>query len=192
MPPDPRLQQDLDYVASAVRRHDRNPGVPAIYFLWAAIIPIGFALPDFAPRHASEFWLVASIGGGLLSWWLGARHGHRRGVNDLVLGRRHGLHWLVAGAGFLLCWLPALGHGLSMSIVAGNFLLVAGLAHAFAGVHLERPLLWSGLVMLAAYAVLSLYALPYTWTFTGLAIAVALAWAGWSARSGDGTAGTVG
>lgn len=198
---DSRLQRDLDYVASTVRRRDRQHGVPSIYFLWAAIIAVGFALPDFAPRHAAAFWLVAGIGGGLLSWWLGARDGWRRGVNDVALGRRHGLHWLVAGAGFLLCWLPVLGQGVPMSSVAASFMLVAGLAYAFAGVHLQRPLLWSGLVMLAAYAILALRPLPYTWTFAGAAIAVALAVAGWCALRaggredggrGDAEAGTAG
>ena len=53
--------------------------------------------------------------------------------------------------------------------------------YALAGVHLERPLLWSGMVMLAAYVVLTVFALPYTWTITGLAIGVSLAWAGLSA-----------
>lgn len=178
---DPKLQRDLDYVASTVRRHDRDRGVPSIYFLWAAIIAVGFALPDFAPRYAAAFWLVAGVGGGLLSWWLGARAGWRHGVNDVALGRRHALHWLVAGAGFLLCWLPALGQGVPASSVAGNFMLVAGLAYAFAGVHLQRPLLWSGLVMLAAYAVLALRPLPYTWTFAGAAIAASLLVAGWCA-----------
>lgn len=181
MSTDARLQRDLDYVASTVRRRDRYHGVPSIYFLWAAIIAVGFALPDFAPRHAAAFWLVAGIGGGLLSWWLGARAGRRQGVNDVALGRRMGMHWLVAGAGFLLCWLPVLGQGVPMSSVAGNFMLVAGLAYAFAGVHLLRPLLWSGLVMLAAYAVLALRPLPYTWTFSGAAIAVSLLVAGWCA-----------
>ena len=32
-----QIQQDLDYVASAVRRQDRATGVPSIYFLWAGM-----------------------------------------------------------------------------------------------------------------------------------------------------------
>ena len=60
MSPD-RLQQDLDYVAAAVRRHDASLGVPAIYFLWAVLVPVGFALPDLAPGIAGPYWLVAGI-----------------------------------------------------------------------------------------------------------------------------------
>ena len=57
---------------------------------WAAIIGVGFALTDFAPRGLGAFWLVCGIGGGLLSWWLGERDARRSGVIDQELGRRHG------------------------------------------------------------------------------------------------------
>ncbi|WP_460814316.1 hypothetical protein [Luteimonas pelagia] len=176
-----RIQQDLDYVASAVRRRDRPVGVPAIYFLWAGIVLVGFALPQFAPGLAGPFWLVAGIGGGLLSWWLGDRDARRHGAIDAELGRRHGLHWLVAGAGFVLSALPMATGLVEPGLGAAGFLLVAGLAYALAGVHLERPLLWSGLLMLAAYAVLVLFSPPYAWPATGAVLAAALAWSGLSA-----------
>ena len=99
---DEQIRHDLDYVAAAVRRQDRPVGTPAIYFLWAILVPIGFALPDFLPH--------------------------------------------------------------------------------LAGVHLIRPLLWSGLMMLAAYAALQLLPLPYIWTISGIAIALSLVWAGIVAR----------
>lgn len=172
------LQKDLDFVASAVRRREHNPGVPAIYFLWAAIVAVGFALPDFAPRMAGTFWLVAGTGGGLLSWWLGSRTARRSGINDVSTGRRYGLHWLIGGIGFLLVLLPVFVGRTQISDAAPGFLLVSGLLYALAGVHLERPMLWSGLLMLAAYAVLVVFAPPYIWTLTGIVIAICLAWAG--------------
>ena len=176
-----QLKHDLEYVASAVRRTDQPVGMPSIYFLWAAIILVGFALPDFAPQFAGLYWLVCGIGGGLLTWRLAERAERRSGTLDRELGRRHGYHWLVGGIGFMVCWLPVLG-GASIETVAGNFLLVAGLVYGLAGVHLERPLLWSGLLMLAAFAVLSVFAPPYTWTITGVAICASLVWAGLSSR----------
>jgi len=175
------LRQDLDYVASAVRRHDRPGGVPSIYFMWAAIVLVGFALPDFAPQLAGPYWMVCGIGGGLLSWWLGAREERRSGTLDRDLGRRYGMHWLIGGVGFLVCWLPVL-RGAPIELMAGNFLLVAGLVYSLAGVHLERPMLWSGMLMLAAFVVLSLFAPPYTWTITGVVIGVSLLWAGLASR----------
>ena len=176
-----QIKQDLDYVARTVRQQDRPGGLPSLYFLWAAIVLVGFALPDFAPESAGVFWFVAGVGGGLLSWWLGERAARKSGVNDSELGKRYGFHWLIGGVGFVLCALPAaLGH-VELGIGVANFLLVAGLVYALAGVHLERPLLWSGLLMLAAYAVLVVFAPPYVWSITGVVIAISLAWAGISA-----------
>jgi Flp pilus assembly protein TadB len=184
-----RMQADLDYVASAVRRSRPVGGPPLIYFMWAVIIAVGWALPAFAPRFAAPFWLACGIGGGLASWWLASRDALHQGVRDAALGRRWGGHWLVAGAAYLVCWLPAL-RGAPPEIAVGNFLLVTGLVYALAGVHLERPLLWSGLLMLAAYVVLVLLALPYTWTASGLMIALALAWAGLASQRQRAAAAT--
>jgi hypothetical protein len=170
-----------NYVASAVRRQEHPSGAPAIYFLWAAVVLVGFSLPDFAPHAAGPCWFIAGITGGLLSWWLGARAGRKAGINDKDLGWRYGAHWMIAGFGFLLAGLPLIVG--QVSIVAGtsSFLLVGGLVYALAGVHLERPLLWSGLLMLAAYVVLVIFQPPYVWTITGATIALSLAWAGWAA-----------
>lgn len=175
------IQQDLDYVVRAVRGHEAAPGVPAIYYLWALIIAVGWALPDFAPRTVAPYWIICSIGGGLASWWIGASDARRSGVRDKAIEARWGLHFLVGGIGFLVCWLPVL-RGASMHVVAGNFLLVTGLVYALAGVHLERPLLWSGLLALVGYVVLAVVTVPYTWTLTGVIVALALAWAGVSAQ----------
>lgn len=183
-----QIRDDLDYVASAVRRQEQFAGIPAIYFLWAAIVPVGFALPEFVPEAAGAFWFVAGIGGGLLSWWMAERHARRHGINDRATGMRHGLHWLIVGAAFLLSALPLMtGRGTDLTVA--NFLLVAGLAYALAGVHLQRPMLWSGLLMLAAYGVLVLFSPPYAWTITGVVIGISLALAGLSARRALGTDG---
>jgi cell division protein FtsW len=123
-----QLQQDLDYIATAVRRRDRPIGIPAIYFLWAAIIGIGFALPDFAPRSLNGFWLVAGIGGGLLSWWLGERESRRSGVNDAELGRRYGLHWGIGGIAFLLMKQPDFGSTIIFGCVWIAMLALAGVS----------------------------------------------------------------
>lgn len=169
---------NLDYVASTLRRHSRTPGDAYIYFLWMVLVPVGFALPDFAPRAAGPYWFVAGIGGGLLGWWLGARGERRRGVVDRDLGRRHGWHWGIAALGFFLAALPMFTGTIDVAHGASLFLLVGGLVYLLAGVHLERGILPSGVLMLVAYVVLLVTRLPYVWTVTGLVIAVALGLAG--------------
>lgn len=175
------IRDDLNYVASTVRRQEYRSGVPAIYFMWAAIVLVGFALPDFASRAAGPYWFVTGTAGGLLSWWLGDRAGRKSGFNDKAMGRLYGWHWMIGGFGFLLAGLPVIVGQVSIVTGSSSFLLVGGVVYALAGVHLERPLLWSGLLMLAAYVVMIIFQPPYVWTFTGATIALSLAWAGWSA-----------
>lgn len=177
------LKQDLDFIAQAVRRNDMPVGIPALYFLWAAITVVGFALPDFAPRQAGAYWFVMGTGGGLLSWWIGERDSRRQGLSNTELGRRYGYHWLICGFAFLLAGLPMFIGQVPPQYGASVYLLVAGMANALAGVHLIRPNLWSGLLMLVAYGVLVVFEPPYTWTITGLVIGVAMVWAGLYARA---------
>ena len=172
-----QLQNDLDYVTAAVRRRDREIGTPSIYALWAALIFIGFALPDFAPQLAGAYWFIAAIGGGLFSWWMGERDSRRRGVVDRELGMRWGLHWIVGGVGYFLTGLPMLVHGATNASVA-SFLLTTGIVYGLAGVHLARPLLWCGLLAFVGYVVLLTVPLPFVWTITGALIAACLALAG--------------
>ncbi len=183
-----RVKEDLDYVAGAVRREDRDDGMPVIYYLWAILVAIGWALPDFAQRWTGLYWIIAGPAGGVLSWWLGARHGASTGVNDTTLARRYAYHWLLALLAFLLVFLPALAGKVSAEAAAINILLVAGLAYTLAGVHLERPLLWSGLLVFAGYVALSTLELPYLWTITGLVVAASLILAGLTRRKREPTA----
>ena len=142
---DEQIRHDLDYISAAVRRQEQPVGTPAIYFLWAVLVPVGFALPDFAPQWA-------------------------------------GLYWLFTGLAFLLTALPlVLGRG-DPATAASTFMLIAGLAYTLAGVHLNRPILWSGLLMFAAYAALQVFPTPRIWTVSGLLIGLSLAWAGIAAR----------
>ena len=41
---DEQIRHDLDYISAAVRRQEQPVGTPAIYFLWAVLVPVGFAL----------------------------------------------------------------------------------------------------------------------------------------------------
>ncbi|WKD49633.1 hypothetical protein [Microbulbifer spongiae] len=175
------IRDNLDYVSSAVRSGPSRGGIPALYFLWGLLIFIGFTLADFAPQLTGFYFLIVGPAGGLFSWWLGARTGRREGVNDAALGQRYGLHWLVSGAAFLLAFISLI----SAREAAGPelFLLVAGLSYSLAGVHLERPLLYSGLLMLACYGGMVLISPPYAWTLTGLVVGISLLWAGFAQRA---------
>lgn len=168
-----QLQQDLDYVRAAVHRREQPVGVPVLYLFWAAAALAGFASADFMPRYTGAYWLVVGIGGGLFSWWIGERDSRRRGLCDQTQGRRYGLHWTIGGIAYFLTALPMFVHGPSRDSAAG-FLLTTGIVYGLAGVHLERPLLWCGLLAFAGYVALVALSLPYAWTVTGALIAACL------------------
>ena len=180
-------QDNLAFVASVLRRRDTNCGVPAIFYLWSVLFLVGWALPDFAPRWTGPFWLVAGIGGGLLSWWLAARDEITRGEVDVELGRRYGFHWLICGAAFFGVFLPFMlgGHELdayAAELLGRQFLLVCALAYGLAALHLERGLTLPATIMGVGYLVLNVWSPAYLWTTMGALIAIALAVAGLQAR----------
>jgi len=169
-----RAAQDLEFVRSAVTRGRSDLGTAPIYFLWAAIVGIGFALPDFAPHLALGFWTVGGLAGGAASIFLGARHERMRGVCDRAQGWRQGQHWLATGAalGVVMLAIP-LGR-LQAPDAAPVLMAIAGLGYFLGGVHLHPPLRWAGGVMLVSSVALLFLPLPYLWTACGLAVFVAL------------------
>ena len=177
-----QLKDDLNYIAAAVRRAEPS-GVAAIYFLWAILVPMGFALADFSPDHAGWYWLIAGPGGGLLSFLIGARTAHQRGERDRRIGMAYAWHWTFAGMAFLGVGFPVIAGTVSPAQAAPYMLLVCAMAYGMAGTLLEPPLRWVGLVMYAGFAMLTLAQLPYAWTLTGLLVGAALAYAGLRARS---------
>ncbi len=180
------LRNDIEFVTRVTHHHDQPLGVPAIYFLWAAIVLVGFSLPDFFPRAAGPYWFVAGIGGGLLSAWLGNRHARKAGFNNQALNKRYAMHWGLGALAFMLSVLPLAVGRVDLATGVNNFLLVGGVIYGLAGVHLERPLLWSGALMLAAYIALTLFTPPWTWTITVVTVAAALPWAGFAALRKEG------
>ena len=167
------VQDDLNYVANVVRGESIERGVPAIYYLWALLIGIGFSLPDFAPQHAGLFWAIAGPGGGLLSWYLGARAARRSGVDDRSQAARYGYHWLICGAGFVLAGIPGAG-GMTGAEFGQGMLLVATLAYGLAALHLDRGLALPAVLLGVGYLVIKLALLPYAWTVTAVLIAISL------------------
>jgi hypothetical protein len=173
-----QLREDLDYVAGAVRR-DRKRPIPYINLLWAVLIPVGFALSDFAPRQSGLYWMIAAPGGVLLSFWLARSAARRQGARDLALVRRTALHWFTLLAAFFVYGAAVASGHIEPRTSFPNWLLIAALGHLFAGIHLNRGLLWSGLVLFAGYIALVWLPLPYIWTSTGLIVAAALVIAAW-------------
>lgn len=168
------LNDDIAFVRDAIRKMERQCGFPAIYLLWAILIPIGFALPDFAPERAGLYWAIVAPAGAIASWLIGWFSARRRGYVDRKLGRRYGLHWGVMGLGFVLAALPGITGLVSGSVMGAYLLLLAGSGYLLAAVHQDRGMAPSGLIMLAGFVLLIVIDRPYVWTATGLMVSVAL------------------
>jgi hypothetical protein len=173
-----RLEGDLRFVRGALDASTRPAASPsAMYFLWAVIVLLGFALVDFRTDLVPEYWAVAAPAGFLASAYLGWRHALRSGQASASDGRRHLLHWgavLIAVA--LAVVLRARGAMPSEALQA-VILLVLALGYFTAGLHLDRHLLWVGLLMGAGFVVVMLVSL-YAWTVVGIALAISLTVAG--------------
>jgi len=178
---DPRggrqVEEDLGYVRDMVSRSERDDMPRAIWYLWAAIGGIGFALIDFRPQSVPLFWLVAAPLGFFASMWLGWRHGQALGQESRREGHAHMLHWGgMGGAIALLVFFAARGH-LTGEEIAQAILLVVALGYFLAGVHLARPLLWVGLLLAGSFLAVEFavdFVGGYVWTAVGAVMALAL------------------
>jgi hypothetical protein len=169
-----QLKSDLGYVAGALRKSDRAPSPASIYLLWAAIVLVGFALIDFAPRYEGVYWTVLGPLGLLTSALLGWRYSLRLGQMRRDLGVRYSLHFLGMMAIIFLAVPLGVTGAVAWGAMSKFFLLIIALAYFLAGVHLERPLLWISFVIVAGYV--ALFFIPaYGWTIVGAMTAAALA-----------------
>jgi hypothetical protein len=172
-----RIDDEITYVRQLVSKSDRSTAPASIYLMWAAICLVGFPLADFAPRYVGVFWMIAGPLGSLASMALGWRYSVRMGQVRRDVAIRHGLHW--AGtlvAIFLVVPLGILGT-VGWDVVHRVILLILALSYYLAGVHLERPILWVGLLMTVAYVALFVIK-AYQWTIVGVVVAIALATTG--------------
>ena len=168
-----KATDDLGYVRNLVEQSDSPHSPATLYFLWAAIILAGFPLQDFAPQIVPLFWTIAGPAGFLISAAIGWRHSLKIGQMQRRTGLSYSYHFGAVLAAIFLA-VPLISDG---SITASSFgkfvVLILTLGYFLAGLHLERALGWVSLAMLIGYAVL-LFVPTYSWTITGLLVAVAM------------------
>lgn len=183
-----RLAQDLGFLRRAVG--GASPRSPAtIYFLWAALVLAGFALVDLNEGRVGQYWMIAGPAGGLISAYLGWRDQRHYGAMDLALGMRYAQHW---GAMMAVIFLATLmpGRGLIMWDAFGPVvLLILAMSYFHAGLYLDPPLRWVGLLLIGGY-VLVLSVDTYSWTIVGVLVSATLVVVGFreSQRRGVATA----
>lgn len=178
------VESDLRYVRSVLERAEECDSPPAIYFLWAAISLVGFALYDFRPEWSQIYWPIMGPLGGVASFLLGWSWSRRVGQSSRRVARYHALHWLGMMAAVFLA-VPLHVSGLmGEEALARVILLIITLGYFTAGIYLVRSYLWVGVVMAAGYFALFFFRFGgHSWTVIGLLIAISLTWAGWRGAS---------
>ncbi len=175
------LAEDVRYVKGVVEKSPEGRSPASIYFLWAVLVLVGFGLTDFRPELLGWYWLVAGLGGFILSAILGERAAGASGALSRRWGIRQGLHWSTLLGALALSTLPVIQGQWSWDAYAVHALLVIGVVYFLAGVHLDRPLLGVGAAFLIGYPLVLLVPGP-AWTITGALVAAALVAAGLWAR----------
>lgn len=171
----PRHQdEDIAYIAEALRRDERGVAAPSIYLLWAALIGIGFVLTDLAPWAAASYWLVAAPSGTFISIWLGAQHAKRIGQASRRIALTWIGHWLIVLVALGLATLPGFVGQRPLDELAPGVLLIVALAYALATVHLDRGHGVAAAVMAVGYVALTVFEPPWLWSASGSLVALAL------------------
>jgi hypothetical protein len=164
---------DLGFVREAVRRSEAAGSPFSIYLFWAVAIVVGFALVDFASLYVGLYWMIVGPVGGAISAILGRRHAKRIGQQNRRIGIRYAMHFGGMMVTIILAVLLVLSGSLSYKALSQLILLLVAFSYFLAGVHLERPLLWIGLLMAAGYVAV-LFIPGYTWTIVGVIVALGL------------------
>jgi len=182
-----RLEGDLRFVRGALDASTKSASPSALYFLWAAVVLVGFVLVDFQPDLVTEYWTIAGPAGFFASAYLGWRHARQTGQASASDGRRHVLHWAAVLVAVALAVLLARDGGMPPGTLQAVILLLLSLGYFTAGLHLDRRLLWVGFLMGVGSIVVTVVSL-YAWTMVGIALAVSLVVAGmWEGRSREAT-----
>jgi hypothetical protein len=173
-----RLGNDLRFVRGALDASTQPGTSPSgMYFLWAAIIAVGFPLADFRADWVPRYWAVAGPAGFLASAYLGWRHASHTGQASASDGRRHLLHWSAVLVAIALAVALRVRGGMPPETLHAVILIVLALGHFTAGLYLDRPLRWAGLGMAGGVLVVMLMS-ALAWTVVAVALAAGLTFAG--------------
>ncbi len=174
-----QLAGDLAYVRATVQKAEGQDAPAMIYFLWAGIVLVGFALVDIAAQYTGMFWLIAGPAGGIVSFFLGRRHAIRRGTISRDEGRRHAWHWSGLFVAILLSLLLFAGQTVPPENFPQLVLLIIAISYFYAGVHLDRPLIWVAVTLAGGYVAVGFLSGP-VWTVVGALVAASLGIVGFS------------
>lgn len=170
-----QLADDLRFLRTAVESHQRPRFTPAVAWLWAAYVLVGYTLIDLAPRASALFFLIGGVCNGVLTAILARRAQQRDGRIDRADRRHHLLGWF---GGFVLIVGCSVALQLTNRALCGTpggqiVVVMVGLMYFLGGVYGPPEMhymVWGGPIVMAGGVCVGLVP-HYGWTALGVLIA---------------------
>ena len=168
------VQENIEYVRSAVVRQDYDPAEFNIAIILTFVNLIGLSLYDWSYIAGGVFWIVALPVFGIGTGWYASRVTKNRGEIDRALGRRHALHWTSIPLFLFFSNIIIFTNRLPEEGIGQIMFLVIAMVYYLGGVHFWRGYLWAGLAMASGILWLALLD-RFAFTLTGSLTFVVLA-----------------
>ena len=133
---------DLKYVRQTLEKSIQQPSIASIYYLWCSIVLFGYLIAEFNLAWINVYWLIAAPVGFVISAWIGYRYSQKLGQSGSDNDKQYLWH-------FGLLILFTFSAMLTQQYL--SIMLLIGLGYCLAGIHLERAMMWPGLMALALY-----------------------------------------
>ena len=166
--------RDVAFVRGAVAKREAKPRPSAIFYYWAVYVLIGFPMVNFLPQYSGLFFGIGTLVGIVFSGITARLHFARVGEVDVGERIRGGIHWVTGMV--VAAAVPIILANMKMisSDMAGQFsCILVGLVYLMAGIHIDRPFFWMGLLLIVGGTCLGLVP-GYGWTVLGILLGVSL------------------
>jgi hypothetical protein len=167
-----QIRDDLSFVRGVVARRGESPVIPAMYYIWAVYVFVGYTLLDVNVRWANWFFLLAWFPAGAACGIVRRHSVQKLGERDDAANQKRRMHFMVGsllavgGVIGLACCVPTFRGPVTGQVMVVMF----GLIYFLAGVHIDGSFLWLGPVLIVGGIVVGLVP-HYGWTALGVVIA---------------------
>lgn len=134
--------KNLQYITEILQLSEGPNNAPTIYFLWGCIVFFGYVIAEYHLESITGYWLIAAPIGFLASIWLGIRHSKKVGQRNNAQGNLYIKHFAIM---LLFIFLAIFTHNIE------SILLLIGIGYCLAGIHLDKFMLWVGIVFGLVY-----------------------------------------
>lgn len=146
----------------------------AIFYYWGIYVLIGFPMVNFLPQYSALFFGIGTLVGIVFSGITARLHFARVGEVDVGERIRGGIHWVMGMVVAVAVPIILANMKMISGDAAGQFsCILVGVVYLMAGIHIDRPFFWMGLLLIVGGTCLGLVP-GYGWTVLGVLLGVSL------------------